>query len=414
MRTPAALPGRRRAQRVGAERLEPRRVDAACRRRSGPSAGGARRSRRSTRPVSSSRPWNVDPAGRISRASQGAPTCPRRGSCSNAAKAEIREVDPRAVAAASSAATAFLDVREPDEYDQGAVPGAVHVPRGQLEFNVEGRLPDKARPVAVYCAGGVRSAFAAKTLQDLGYRDVVSMAGGFNRWKDEGLTVVDAAHAHRATSATATTATCCCPRSARQGQQRAARRQGPPARRGGPGLAGGALPRRGRRRARSASSTWTSWTPPTSSARSCTTSTASACARSTARAEDADRDQPRRQRARPTTRAWAPTTSCRSSTGYDLIVDGTDNFPTRYLVNDAVAAHAHPGRARLDLPLRGPGHRLQPLRRALLPVHDPRAAAGRARAELRGGRGARRAARASSARSRPSRRSSCCSTSATR
>ncbi|MGH9020091.1 MAG: molybdopterin-synthase adenylyltransferase MoeB [Acidimicrobiales bacterium] len=104
----------------------------------------------------------------------------------NAAKAEIREVDPRDVAQRLDHFR-LLDVREPDEYEQGALAGAVHVVRGQLEFSVEGRLPDKHAPIAVYCAGGIRSAFAAKTLQDLGYTDVVSIAGGFNRWKDEGL-----------------------------------------------------------------------------------------------------------------------------------------------------------------------------------------------------------------------------------
>jgi molybdopterin/thiamine biosynthesis adenylyltransferase/rhodanese-related sulfurtransferase len=79
-----------------------------------------------------------------------------------------------------------LDVREPDEYDQGALLGALHIPRGHLEAQVEGRIPDKTAEVVVYCAGGVRSAFAAKTLQELGYSDVVSMAGGFGKWKDEG------------------------------------------------------------------------------------------------------------------------------------------------------------------------------------------------------------------------------------
>jgi molybdopterin/thiamine biosynthesis adenylyltransferase/rhodanese-related sulfurtransferase len=103
------------------------------------------------------------------------------------AKAEIREVDtaaadelrrdPRAV---------VLDVREPDEYEQGAIPGAVHIPRGNLESGIESRVPDKTSPVVVHCAGGTRSAFAAQTLAQLGYTDVVSMAGGFNKWKDEG------------------------------------------------------------------------------------------------------------------------------------------------------------------------------------------------------------------------------------
>jgi molybdopterin/thiamine biosynthesis adenylyltransferase/rhodanese-related sulfurtransferase len=105
----------------------------------------------------------------------------------NAAKAEITEIDPSDVAARLDHYT-LLDVREPEEYEQGAVPGAVHLPRGNLEFSVEGRLPDKSAPIAVYCAGGVRSAFAAKTMQDLGYTDVVSVIGGFNKWKDDGLT----------------------------------------------------------------------------------------------------------------------------------------------------------------------------------------------------------------------------------
>jgi len=103
----------------------------------------------------------------------------------NAAKAEITEIEPAEVAARLDYYT-LLDVREPDEYEQGAVPGAVHVARGNLEFSVEGRLLDKSAPIAVYCAGGVRSAFATKTLQDLGYTNVVSVIGGFNKWKDDG------------------------------------------------------------------------------------------------------------------------------------------------------------------------------------------------------------------------------------
>src|SRR5262245_48835146 len=102
-------------------------------------------------------------------------------------KAEIREVDPAtAEEQIAQKNTVVLDVREPDEYDQGALPGAIHIPRGHLESQIEGRVPDRDLPVVVYCAGGVRSAFAARTLQDLGYTDVVSMIGGFGRWKDEG------------------------------------------------------------------------------------------------------------------------------------------------------------------------------------------------------------------------------------
>jgi molybdopterin/thiamine biosynthesis adenylyltransferase/rhodanese-related sulfurtransferase len=107
-----------------------------------------------------------------------------------AAKAEIREVDTAEVDTLLGGATPplLLDVREPDEVEQGIIPGALHIPRGHLEAQIEARVVDKTVPVVVYCAGGVRSAFAARTLQELGYSDVLSMAGGFGRWKDEGRT----------------------------------------------------------------------------------------------------------------------------------------------------------------------------------------------------------------------------------
>ncbi len=100
-------------------------------------------------------------------------------------KQKIHEVDPSEAEARLDDAT-FLDVRELDEYEQGTVPGAVFIPRGHLESQVENKIPKKDRPVVVYCAGGTRSAFAAETLEELGYKDVVSMAGGFGRWKDQG------------------------------------------------------------------------------------------------------------------------------------------------------------------------------------------------------------------------------------
>jgi molybdopterin/thiamine biosynthesis adenylyltransferase/rhodanese-related sulfurtransferase len=103
-----------------------------------------------------------------------------------AAKNEIVEVDTSAAADQIAAGAAVLDVREPDEYQEGALASAIHIPRGHLEAQVENRLIDKEAPVVVYCAGGVRSAFAARTLGELGYTNVVSMAGGFGRWKDEG------------------------------------------------------------------------------------------------------------------------------------------------------------------------------------------------------------------------------------
>ena len=103
-----------------------------------------------------------------------------------ATRADIREVDTAGGEQLLAAGSLLLDVREPDEYEQGAIAGSVHIPRGQLESQIEGRVADRDRPIVVICAGGVRSAFAAKTLTELGYTDVVSMDGGFNKWKDEG------------------------------------------------------------------------------------------------------------------------------------------------------------------------------------------------------------------------------------
>ena len=105
----------------------------------------------------------------------------------NKAKAEITEIDTATAAQRIAAGgVTVLDVREPDEFDQGALAGVVYIPRGHLEAQVENRIPDKTAPIIAYCASGVRSVFAAKTLQDLGYTDVVHMVGGFGRWKDEG------------------------------------------------------------------------------------------------------------------------------------------------------------------------------------------------------------------------------------
>ena len=103
----------------------------------------------------------------------------------NQAKHDIVEIEPGAADDVFDQAL-FVDVREADEYAQGALPGALHLPRGLLELQVEGRVPDKDRKIIVYCAGGTRSALAAQALGQLGYSDVASMAGGFNKWKDEG------------------------------------------------------------------------------------------------------------------------------------------------------------------------------------------------------------------------------------
>ena len=103
-------------------------------------------------------------------------------------KAEIEEIEaPDALALlGSDEPPLLLDVRERDEWEEGHLPRAVHVPRGSLESRVEQALPDRGRPIVVYCAVGARSAFAARTLGELGYENVTSLAGGFSEWKRNG------------------------------------------------------------------------------------------------------------------------------------------------------------------------------------------------------------------------------------
>ena len=105
-------------------------------------------------------------------------------------RSEISEVDAtQARDRIDSGEPVVVDVREQDEWDEGHIAGAVHIPRGHLESRIERLAPDTSRPVVVYCSAGNRSAFAAKTLADLGYEDVVSLAGGFTDWKRNGFPV---------------------------------------------------------------------------------------------------------------------------------------------------------------------------------------------------------------------------------
>jgi molybdopterin/thiamine biosynthesis adenylyltransferase/rhodanese-related sulfurtransferase len=110
------------------------------------------------------------------------------------AKEQIKELDPRevhdSVQNGNGSAPVLVDVREQHEYEESHIPGAVHVPRGHLESRIEGKVGDKSQPVVLYCASGQRSALAAQTLQALlGYDDVASMTGGITLWKDRGFDV---------------------------------------------------------------------------------------------------------------------------------------------------------------------------------------------------------------------------------
>jgi rhodanese-related sulfurtransferase len=98
------------------------------------------------------------------------------------AKAKITEISVNdAKAKHGGAGVAFLDCREPNEYNLGRIPGAVFIPRGQLETTIEGRIT-REQDVVLYCASGNRSALAAVTLAEMGYGRVSSMAGGFKAW----------------------------------------------------------------------------------------------------------------------------------------------------------------------------------------------------------------------------------------
>ena len=108
------------------------------------------------------------------------------------AKDEITEVDPKDVRGLTESPNGevIVDVREQNEFEESHLPGAVHVPRGHLESRIEGAARDKSERVVLYCASGNRSALAAKTLKDeLGYSNVESMTGGITLWKDRGYDV---------------------------------------------------------------------------------------------------------------------------------------------------------------------------------------------------------------------------------
>jgi molybdopterin/thiamine biosynthesis adenylyltransferase/rhodanese-related sulfurtransferase len=103
------------------------------------------------------------------------------------ARAQIREVTPQQVDGLSPGDAVLVDVREESEWEQGYLPGAVHISKGYVEQAIEAEVPDRDTQVILYCAGGVRSLFAAQALEQLGYTNVASMSGGFQAWKSAGL-----------------------------------------------------------------------------------------------------------------------------------------------------------------------------------------------------------------------------------
>ena len=102
------------------------------------------------------------------------------------AKSLINETDPSGSETLIAEGWVVLDVREVEEYDQGVIPDSILIPQGKIEESIKERIPNHDQPIIAMCAGGVRSAFAAVTLNELGYTNVVSMDGGFNLWKQQG------------------------------------------------------------------------------------------------------------------------------------------------------------------------------------------------------------------------------------
>lgn len=110
-----------------------------------------------------------------------------------AAKANIEETDVCAVKKMieEGARLDLIDVREEKEWDKGHLPGAIHLGKGVIERDLETVVPDNQRKLVLYCSGGFRSALASDSIQKMGYRNVLSMDGGFTGWKGAGFPVVN-------------------------------------------------------------------------------------------------------------------------------------------------------------------------------------------------------------------------------
>jgi len=105
------------------------------------------------------------------------------------AKARVRETDVQAVQARLARGEKFhlVDVREDSEWEKGHIPGAIHLSKGIIERDVEKTIPDPDAEIVLYCGGGFRSALAADALQRMGYRNVISMDGGWSGWNEAGF-----------------------------------------------------------------------------------------------------------------------------------------------------------------------------------------------------------------------------------
>ncbi len=306
-------------------------------------------------------------------------------------KSRIDEIDPSEVKELIGEGVAIVDVRGSEEFATGHLPGAKSIPRGHLESRIESAVPDRSAQLILYCASGTRSAYAARTLQeDMGYEHVRSMTGGITLWKDRGYEV-EIPRALSAEQRDRYSRHLLIPEIGAEGQQKLLDAKVLLLGAGGLGS-------------------------PTA------LYLAAAGVGTLGIVDDdvVDLSNLQRQVIHSTQRIGIPKVDSAEESihalnpdvkvvkypvrlnaanimeiieGWDVIVDGVDNFPTRYLLNDATRAPADPRRLGLDPRLRRPAVGVQALRRPLLPLPLPRAAAGRAGALLRRQRRARRAAR---------------------
>ena len=306
-------------------------------------------------------------------------------------KSQIEEVDPSEVKELAHEGVTIVDVRGAEEFATGHLPGAKNVPRGHLESRIEGVVPDRSSQVILYCASGQRSAYAARTLsEDMGYEHVRSMTGGIALWKDRGYEV-EVPRALSAEQRDRYSRHLLIPEIGAEGQQKLLDAKVLLLGAGGLG-----------------------------SPTALYLAAAGVGTLGIVDDDEVDLSNLQRQVIHSTQRVGIPKVDSAEESihalnpdvnvvkyqtridasnimeiieGYDVIVDGVDNFPTRYLLNDATRAAEDPRRLGLDPRLRRPALGLQALRGPVLPLPVPRAAAGRAGALVRRQRRARRAAR---------------------
>ncbi len=300
-------------------------------------------------------------------------------------KAQIDEVDPSVVSEIVDAPAAdgivIVDVREADEWEAGHLPGAHFVTRGHLESRIEGAAPDRSARVILYCASGNRSALAAKTLRDdLGYENVSSMTGGYTLWKDRGYAVA-VPKAFTPEQKQRYSRHFLLPEVGPEGQQKLLDAKVLLLGAGGLGSPTAFY--------LAAAGVGTLGIVDDDTVDLSNLQRQIIHTMDTVGVPKVDSAERAIHALNPDVRVNKYPVRLNSSNiveiiqGYDLIVDGVDNFPTRYLLNDASVRLKIPCGERCHSRLRGPAVGLRPLRRAVLPLPVPGAAAGRAGAVMR-------------------------------